>query len=251
MDCLTPPLEAPPEGTWWCPMCANAQASEVFEVKTEAQSLRDSQQAEGAPEMQIDPALQPSVEPEMDPTLMERGPSVATSSVLVEDIQSPHTPQKPRHTLRDKAGKFRPTAIMDSDEEIEVIDEPAVPSTSTRSRPSRVRTIRQRQSTEEEERASPPRAHKKLKVTVSAPKSIPKLPGPDRSKMLVRLKLPNKGKGKAREDEDNDEPQRSLFDDVLAPEDRDVMKTSVLKNDKDRFEKARLLSDVRLFTATF
>lgn len=114
-------------------------------------------------------------------------------------------------------------------------------SASTRNRPNRVKTARRRQLTEEEQ-ASPSRSPKKLKITTPAPRSTPRQPVANK---LVRLRLPSKGKGKAREEEEDDEPKKGLFDDVLGPEDRDVMKTTVSSSDKDRFEKARLHSDVR------
>ena len=148
MDCLDPPLEAPPEGTWCYPQCANVQVTEASKVNLDLPSLCDSQQAKETPEMQIDPVLQPNVEPEVDPALMEREPSIAASSVVAETTQVSRTPQKPRHTLRDKNGKLRLSTIIDSDEEIEVVDESAIISASTRSRLSCART---RQLTGEEE----------------------------------------------------------------------------------------------------
>lgn len=249
MDCLDPPLEAPPEGNWRCPQCANARHSEAPDEQQESQSRQNSQQVEEPPEMQIDPALQPSPEPEVDPALMEREPSVAASSSAVGAEQSPRTLQKQRHLLRDRRGKFRSTTLVSDDEvETETADEPSqsLVSARSRSRPNRAKVSRPRQSTEEDEQATPTRSPKKLKVTVPASRAVSKHSGANRSKVLVRLKLNPKGKGKAKEEDEEDEPQRGLFDEVLDPDERDVMKTTVFSKDKERFEKARLLSDVRL-----
>lgn len=239
MYCLNPPLAEPPEGAWDCPQCAEAKS---HDTNHDPQPQQDISETEASPVMLIDPALQTSVEPQEETILVDREASVAESSYTTTTRQSQQLSQKARHTLRDRNGKFR-SNIIDSDDEseMEASNRSTSRSASTRNRPNRVKTARRRQLTEEEQ-ASPSRSPKKLKITTPAPRSTPRQPVANK---LVRLRLPSKGKGKAREEEEDDEPKKGLFDDVLGPEDRDVMKTTVSSSDKDRFEKARLHSDVR------
>ncbi len=71
--------------------------------------------------------------------------------------------------------------------------------------------------------------------------------------MVVRLKLPpgkDKGKGRARAedigtDDDNFGARKGMFDDILNGEERDTSKTIVLNNDRERFERSRMVADVR------
>ena len=65
---------------------------------------------------------------------------------------------------------------------------------------------------------------------------------------LLRVRLPLPGqrdKGKEREEE---EPSHSLFDEILAPEDRGTTKTMVMNNDRLYFERSRITAEVKGFT---
>jgi hypothetical protein len=62
--------------------------------------------------------------------------------------------------------------------------------------------------------------------------------------MVVRLRLPAPGKGKEREESSDEEPTKSLFDDILTPEDRDTSRTAIVQADKIRFERSRQAAEV-------
>jgi hypothetical protein len=83
-------------------------------------------------------------------------------------------------------------------------------------------------------------------VSSTAPGKRPRIhvtsPVASRPRMVVRLRLPAKGKGKGREDDDS---QKGLFDDILGVDDRDTTKTAVEFGDKQRFERSRLVAEVR------
>lgn len=84
-----------------------------------------------------------------------------------------------------------------------------------------------------ERTASPPRQLKRQRIRVHSP--APPLP-------RVRLRLaPQKGKGKEREEDDG---PKSMFDDILGPEERDTSKTAILNSDKMHFERSRQIAEV-------
>jgi len=62
--------------------------------------------------------------------------------------------------------------------------------------------------------------------------------------MVVRLRLPAQGKGKEREESSDEELPKSLFDDILTPEDRDTSKTAIALSDKLKFERSRQAAEV-------
>ena len=66
-------------------------------------------------------------------------------------------------------------------------------------------------------------------------------------KVYVRLRLPMQGKGKGKEEPEDDDPNAGMFDDLLNEEDRDTFKTNILARDKDRFEKSRVVAEVRYY----
>lgn len=81
------------------------------------------------------------------------------------------------------------------------------------------------------------RSIKRMRLKVTTP------PPP---RVVVRLRLPaNRGKGKAREEEGNHQP-KGIFEDILAPEDRDTTRTAIESWDKLRYEKSRTVAEVRM-----
>ena len=81
MDCLDPPLEENPEGSWYCPQCITSPDSAPLPIDQElSEPLL-------APELQIDPALQMESEANMkiDPVL--RGKSVDSTATFESQLQ--------------------------------------------------------------------------------------------------------------------------------------------------------------------
>ncbi|KAJ7056588.1 hypothetical protein C8F01DRAFT_1154218 [Mycena amicta] len=68
-------------------------------------------------------------------------------------------------------------------------------------------------------------------------------PHPAPSKLSVRLRLPPKDRGKKVEEE---EPPRGLFDDILAPTERDTTKTAIAPPDKQKFDRSRAIAEAKL-----
>jgi len=90
--------------------------------------------------------------------------------------------------------------------------------------------------------------HDEITVSSTRPIKRMKLKVPSPPRMVVRLRIPpNRGKGKAREEEE--EEPKGLFEDILAPEDRDTTRTTVEAWDKSRYEKSRTAAEVKLFPA--
>lgn len=78
--------------------------------------------------------------------------------------------------------------------------------------------------------AQTPRPVKRMRTKMRSP------PPP----LIVRLRLPPKGKGKEREED----TEHNIFEDLLAPAERDTSKTSIDGFDRSRFEKSRLAAEV-------
>jgi hypothetical protein len=85
---------------------------------------------------------------------------------------------------------------------------------------------------------SSPIKRPQLKITPPRPPESPP------RRMVVRLRLPAQGKGKEKEESSDEEPSKSLFEDILTPEDRDTSRTTITQADKLRFERSRHAADV-------
>jgi hypothetical protein len=79
-------------------------------------------------------------------------------------------------------------------------------------------------------------------VTKSIKRMKLKLSSTPPQRMVVRLRLPPHRKGKEREEE---ELQKTMFEDILSAEDRDITRTVVEPGDKSRYEKSRAAAEVR------
>ena len=213
MDCLNPPLEQEPPGTWYCPICAQT----VSEL----------------------PAMEQTLSPEVDfiascpPPPPIREVSVASSS------RSAGLNGAARN---QKKGKAR--ALTTDESEVDVDDTKTPTRSSRRKSTAKGKApidgpLRVENEAEAEEDPLPgsSRPNKRPRVRLSVPP--PKPP-------TIRLRLPPRAKGKERA-EDPDENRRGMFDDLLPAEDRDVGATVISHSDKLRFDKSRSLADVRHF----
>lgn len=168
------------------------------------------------------------------------------SQNFTEEIIDP-SPSRPKPSTSKRKGK-RKASFTDEDEDVDMDEDDeddgssfVAPTAQSRRRrkPSKKGRGRHHDSDDEdedEEPSSPVVALKRPRIRVTSPVA-------SRPRMVVRLRLPNKGKGYEREEDDG--PQKGLFDDILPPDDRDTGKTSVEAGDKHRFEKSRLAAEVR------
>lgn len=255
MDCLDPPVQEAPEGLWFCPLCPSSH-------------MRHSESAppqEFEPEPKLEPPIDPALQMDIDPVLREMSVASSSHHTLPPD---PHPHPKSRTAARgkrDRKGKARAVVSEEEDDEaiengdIEVgIDEeeeiveivPQSPSTPRRKsannrKRGKGRPRRQSESVPDDgESPGPPlRPQKRIRLVQRSP--TPQL-SPPRPRKTVRLRVSNqKGKGRARDDEEEEETRKGLFDDILSVDDRDTLKTSIFNSDKDRFERARQLAEVR------
>ncbi|KAL4062857.1 hypothetical protein J3A83DRAFT_4108049 [Scleroderma citrinum] len=97
-------------------------------------------------------------------------------------------------------------------------------------RPQSVKTKKKRPKRKSEPQTSRP--PKRMRLTVRSPASP----------IMVRLRIPPKGKGKEREED----IEKNMFEDLLAPSERDVSKTSIDGTDRTRFDRSRLAADEKL-----
>lgn len=279
MDCLDPPLDANPEGKWFCPLCV--VPSTPLDFGTEAQTALELEYRapEIQPELQIDPMLQmdvdPSMEADIDPALREG--SIASSSVPIDHRRArPKAKRRARKSVRarDRKGKGRAVIITDDEEEEEEeeakvehvamieqeeeeeeeeeemfapVSTPRKKASLNRRRKSTARGRRVSDTVPDDiEAPTPPlRPPKRMRLNVRSPSPpLQRQAGPGRPRVMVRLRVTqNKGKGR---DEDEDEDMRKgIFDDVLNEKERDTAKTSILSGDKEKFEKARISAEVK------
>ncbi|TFY53997.1 hypothetical protein EVJ58_g9122 [Rhodofomes roseus] len=227
MDCLQPPLEEAPPGTWYCPLCEDALAQDA-----QSASQSDIHHPTKVPPVANPPFPYPSPVPE-HPTKLPpehiaayRSSSIASSSRLTGrghdmvgvtdesevDADGEATPAALRQKNKKKQRPKGKTPMRDEPDA-----DDATPST---------------------------RAHKRPRVRVASP--APPSSPTQRSGTGLRIRLPFRDKGKAREDDPGDAP-KGMFDDILSPEDRDMAETSILPVDKQRFEKSRVAAEERLY----
>jgi hypothetical protein len=161
----------------------------------------------------------------MHPTeeLRPRDSSVASSSRSI-----------PRYKNK---GKGRAIFTDESEVDLDVQEVPSAIKIRARQRHGRKGKARAIPDEDEDEYdESPVRPpSKKVKMRIRSPSP------PSRPRVVVRLRLPGRGKGKEREEEE----RKGMFDDILGVEERDTSKTNVVWGDKQRFERSRLLADVR------
>ena len=102
------------------------------------------------------------------------------------------------------------------------------------------------QEVEEVVQTETPRPPKRPRLRLASP--VPP-PPPPLKPPTIRLRLPPRGKGKEREQE-VEEVQKGMFDDFLPPQDRDVVQTTITEGDKQRMERSRIVTEVRLPAVT-
>ncbi|KAI0768106.1 hypothetical protein BD413DRAFT_480173 [Trametes elegans] len=211
MSCFNPPLREEPEGSWFCPYCPRAGESGPAPNGHEYAAAQ-------SPEMQeIPPPDVPVRESSVASSSHHPVPSDAPEYPLTTDASEMEgdpvdpTPQR----RKGKTKKSRKGKDVSRDEEG---DQGAGPSTP-------LPTVR------------------RLRIRVNSPP-----PQPAESETpTIRLRVPARGKGKAREDgPPPEEAERGLFDDILSVEDRDVRETTIKDHDVQRFERSRLLAEVRM-----
>ena len=230
MDCLQPPLDEAPAGTWYCPLCEGASTQDIHFVPQP--DVHYPTKAPPATELPIPSHPTPGPEhptklpPEHIAAL--RSSSVASSSRLTD---------------RRRHGTVGVTDESEMD-----VDGEATP-TATRSKNKKKQRPKgktpMRDDSEVEEATPAARSHKRPRVRLSSP--APPSSPTQKSGTGLRIRLPLRDKGKARDDDSSD-PPKGMFDDILSPEDRDTAETNILPADKQRFEKSRVAAEVRCFS---
>lgn len=248
---MNPRLDALPEGDWYCRSCSTEEEEpkEPLAQNTLAQEALE-------PEIFIDPALQAEDEANMqvdyenDSAYPYREQSVASSSVSLPIRQARSRSQS--SPAKDRKGKARQVVLSDEDEEDNA--EVGYMSTGIAS-PSKGKSSSRRKSKAHleayEAMLTSTTQKKRIKVVNSGERSKtrPSISQQTRAaspvkRLSVKLRIPSRGIGKATDEED--EPRKGLFDDVLSAEDRETSRSSILAGDKDRFEKARMLSEAKI-----
>jgi hypothetical protein len=209
MDCLDPPLETAPPGDWFCPRC---EPSAEKLPQTSGHEHSNCVTSRASPPRRL------------------RESSIASSS-----RSNPSELNKSK-----RKGKTRAIVSDESEGEVDIGATSGMLRTSTR-RKSRHTT-----------RQSPVRDKSLMDPTSSATQTISlrrpriRLSSPKPPVTTIRLRLPARGKGKEREDELDE--SKGMFDEFLAPEDRDVGATSVNGIDKARFDASRVVAEVCIDT---
>ena len=231
MDCLQPPLDEAPAGTWYCPLCEGASTQDVqFAPQPDVHHPTKVPLATELP-IPFHPTPGPEHPTKLPPEHIAaiRSSSVASSSRLTD--------------------KRRHGTIGATDESEVDVDGEATP-TATRSKSKKKQRPKgktpMRDDSEVEEATPAARSHKRPRVQISSP-APPSLPT-QRPGTGLRIRLPFRDKGKARDDDSSD-PPKGMFDDILSPEDRETAETNILPADKQRFEKSRVSAEVCCFSA--
>ncbi|KZT73104.1 hypothetical protein DAEQUDRAFT_722218 [Daedalea quercina L-15889] len=229
MDCLQPPLEEAPPGTWYCPLCEGSLAQDAqltprpdIYYPTKVPPATDSA-------FTCYPAPLPEHPTKLPPEHIAayRSSSVASSSRLT-DGRRQDTVGATDESEADPDGEATPAA--------------------TRQKHKKKQRLKGKTPVRDEldaDDATPSaRPHKRARVRLASP--APSSSPTHKSGSGLRIRLPFRDKGKAREDDSSDGP-KGMFDDILSPDDRDTVDTTILPVDKQRFERSRITAEERLY----
>ncbi|KAJ7183171.1 hypothetical protein C8R46DRAFT_885015 [Mycena filopes] len=207
MDCLDPPVESMPRGKWYCPVCPNAAPTE-----RETSVASSSRSAATSPSGRSGKA-------KAEPITSDNDGSGEEGS---EEEQ-----EEPVRTA-ERRGRGRPRGTK------RVHDDRSSPRPSAKPSPSRpAKRIRLR----------PPNPPPTPRIRP------PKPPPPPPPTPSVRLRLP---KSRRRRHEDDEPPgpppgpPPGLFDEILNANERDITKTTIVAQDKHKFEKSRAVAESKL-----
>ncbi|KAM5538485.1 hypothetical protein V8D89_007818 [Ganoderma adspersum] len=211
MSCFNPPFHEPPEGRWLCPCCRLVGSDDL---------MVDGVEHEQSPEIQeISPPVPPERELSVASSSRHLPPSSDTQHVLdhvvttdASEVEADTVGRTPRK--RTKGRKSRKGKEVARDEE----DEQYPPAITP------MPTIR------------------KLRIRLNSPPP----PVVENETPTIRLRVPARGKGKAREDGVEEPFERSLFDDILSVDDRDIRETTIKDGDVSRFDRSRATAEERL-----
>ncbi|OBZ72296.1 Histone acetyltransferase KAT7 [Grifola frondosa] len=214
MACLRPPLLEPPDGQWHCPICPPFPPPSQLEIATEpyfSEVMLQSPSLPQIPPRESSVASSSRIIQEQD----ESQQHIAVSENSDMDVDGTDlSPGKKRKSKKKSRWKGK-EPMRDIPEEVEDPLSSSLPS-------------------------------KRMRIRLSSP-----VPPPDSSpaplpKTVIRFRIPARGKGKARDDGQED-GERSIFEDILGTEDRDVTSTLITNGDKQRFERCRLAAEGKIF----
>ncbi|KAH9856512.1 hypothetical protein C2E23DRAFT_721893 [Lenzites betulinus] len=210
MSCFAPPFREPPEGRWHCPYCPRPGMREPSpDGYTPAQSS----------EIQ-----------EFPPPFPPRGSSVASASYAMPQSDIPENP------LTTDASEAEADAANCS---------PRRRNKLKKSRKGKD-VARDGETGPEAGPSTPQPTVRRLRIRMNSPTVRPA----ENETPTIRLRVPARGKGKARDEGvAQEEAEHGPFDDILSVEDRDIRDTSIKDGDMHRFERSRVLAEVRPYIA--
>lgn len=215
MSCFNPPFREPPEGRWLCPCCRPVGSDDL---------MVDGTEHEQSPEIR---EISPPVPP-------ERELSIASSSHPLPS--SSDTQHFPDHVVTTDAS------------EVEADTVGRTPRKRTKGRKSRKgkEVARDEEDEQYPPAITPMPTIRKLRIRVNSPPPQ----AVENETPTIRLRVPARGKGKAREDGVEEALERSLFDDILSVDDRDIRETTIKDGDVSRFDRSRATAEVRSLSRT-
>lgn len=214
MDCLQPPLDESPPGSWHCPICPPLEPdpdTEMDYYTSNPAASHDAYERYGQ-------SSEPSSSQQRSPNSYQGGGRQKSKASEGEDDGSDVDMVEDEE--EDEEG---------GEEETKLHIPRTLPKKGRKRRPSK-KTRVQYDSDDDEP----------VSLAVNK-RSRGRGLSPARSRVIVRLRIP--GKGKEREEEE----QKGLFDDILGVTDRDTVKTAVENGDKMKFERSRIAADVSNF----
>ncbi|KAG9104993.1 hypothetical protein FRC06_002914 [Ceratobasidium sp. 370] len=248
-DCLTPPLLRPPRGTWSCPLCASSapSTSKLPPATTKsAKHPKPRRKSTAATMTESAKSQSPVVEPEGDPPATVNGtgkgkgkaaksrgvpfpiltPETDTHSPLSGPIPDLNASPSPRSSSTP-APQSAEQQVAPSSPQAAPPSSPTIYTSSPQAHRTSATTLRFKRST-----AQAPSAPRPLKVRIRVTsKSDAEGPG-------TKVGVGTKDEGDASEGND-------AFGGILDSKQSDTSKTTIGKDDKDRFEASRASAEVR------
>jgi hypothetical protein len=230
MDCLDAPLTSTPVGKWACPSCPDV----VFPPEVGPQPS-SSRQASAVSQTCHTPTMSPTLNGSHSNFIHGFGAPVTRSSGkgkqrMVEDTHVMEEEEEEEDSDSDNSSSTESDDDVDDDETATFLgsahgQQIARPKSTRRStkRPSRV--------PQTSKRVPPQITYSKKRITIKAPKAPLKL----------RLRIP------AKPGSEPPSPKKDAFEDVLTKEQADVSQTTLKKEDRDRFDKAKITTEVTYY----
>ncbi|KAG8748277.1 hypothetical protein FRC10_007667 [Ceratobasidium sp. 414] len=246
-DCLTPPLLRPPRGTWSCPLCASSapSTSKLPPATTKAAKHKPRRKSTAATVTESAKSQSPVVEPEDPPAMVNgigKGKGKAAKSrgvpfpILTPETDAHSPVSGPVLDLN------APLSPRPSSTPVPQPTEQQAASSSPQAAPPSSPTVY----------TSSPRAHRTSATTLRFKRNTTQAPSAPRP-LKVRIRVTSRSDaegsgtkfGVGTKDEGDASEGNDAFGGVLDSKQADTSKTTIGKDDKDRFEASRVSAEVR------